>query len=86
MRTEIATTEVDLDYSFERMGRGHYKIICEADFLGQTKLFKTVITDSQWIDELNDLDYREQKQEKFNDTFFEKFEEMIAEEIYFLQD
>ena len=86
MRTIIENTEVTLHYSFERMGRGHYKVICEAEFLDQKKTLKTVTTDSQFIDELSECDTFEEKQEKFNDKFFDIFEAMIIEEIYFIQD
>lgn len=84
MRTTIENTEVTLHYSFERMGRGHYKVICEADFLNDKYRYTVVTTDSQFIDELSECDSFEEKQAMFAERF--DFSEPISEDIYFLQD
>lgn len=84
MKTTILNTEVSLDYSFERMGRGHYKVICQAEFLNEKYRYTAVTTDSQFIDELSECDSFEEKQAMFLERF--DFSEEISEEICFIED
>ena len=81
MRTTIENTEVTLHYSFERMGRGHYKVICEAGYLNHNVQYTAVTTDSEFIDELSECDSFEEKQKMLAKRF--DFSEKIGEDIYF---
>lgn len=61
---------------------GHWNVIFEIEFQGKTKSFSKVTTDSQFIDELSDMDLSEEKENAIIQKYFDyDVEEAILEWI-----
>jgi hypothetical protein len=77
------TFEVSLNFSHEFTGYGKWNIICESSFKNNCKKFKLHITDSQIIDEINDLKSDgssfEEIQNFYKELYFQYFEPIILD-------
>lgn len=62
-------------YKVEKVSFGHWKITLE---VGEAS-FKLITTDSQFIDDIEYLYTREQKQSAIDERFFSQFEDQIDE-------
>jgi hypothetical protein len=75
--------KIDLYFSHQIVGYGHWHILCEVSYEGENKTFKRLTTDSEFIDKINDLKADgatwDEIQKIYYDKSFEYFKENIIE-------
>ena len=75
--------EIELYFSHQIAGYGHWHILCEVTYEGEKKTFKHLTTNSEFIDSLNEARSNDATWEKIQKVYFDKafddLEEIIRE-------
>jgi GMP synthase PP-ATPase subunit len=79
MNIEIEGRQVDIYWSKMFHGYGHYKVTCDINAGGERFTCNTISTDTQFIDNLSDIEYYDEKQQMLHDKFYNEMEERIKE-------
>lgn len=88
MKTEIENYkreefEIEVYFKHSFKGRGSWNIECTVVYEGEERTFKHHMTNASFIDELNDMKADdatfEEIQNRYFDTYFDYFKEIILE-------